>query len=325
LDISSLVPTVHELFSAGLAKSTQRTYKSGSKRYVDFCNKYTLTPFPISESTLTYFVAFLYNEGLSAGTVKSYMSAARYTQIAMGFGDPDVGGMAQLEFVLKGLKRKTAVGGRQSRLPITPDILRALRKVWESDADRDKATMLWAAVTMCFFGFLRSGEVVVPTDDQYDETVHLSYGDVRVNNTANPQYLEVKIKASKTDPFRKGVTVYLGRTDSDLCPVAAILAYMVQRGAERGPFFWFTKRRFLTRERLVSAMRAALQQAGISPQKYAGHSFRIGAATTAARCGLPDSLIKTLGRWESAAYMVYIRTPKETLCSVANSLCQLKE
>jgi len=274
----------------------------------------------MSESVLMYFVAFLYKEGLSAGTVKSYLAAARHAQISLGLGDPNVAGMPQLEFVIKGLKKKVAAGQRQARLPITPDILRALRKVWEADADRAGATMLWAAACMCFFGFLRSGEIVVPKDNEYDETVHLSYGDVKVDSTVNPSYLEVRIKASKTDPFRKGVTVYLGRTNGDLCPVSAILAYMVQRGPEKGPFFWFTKSRFLTRERLVAAMRAALQQTGIDARKYAGHSFRIGAATTAAQCGLPDSLIKTLGRWESAAYTVYIRTPKEKLCSVAGSL-----
>jgi len=69
---------------------------------------------------------------------------------------------------------------------------------------------------------------------------------VRINSTVNPQYLEVRIKASKTDPFRKGMTVYLGRIDGDLCPVSVILAYMVLRGQEKGPFFWFTKERFLT-------------------------------------------------------------------------------
>ena len=36
LDISNLVPIVRELFSAGIAKSTQITYKSGSKWYVIF-------------------------------------------------------------------------------------------------------------------------------------------------------------------------------------------------------------------------------------------------------------------------------------------------
>ncbi|XP_065884053.1 uncharacterized protein [Dysidea avara] len=258
----------------------------------------------MTELNLMYFVTFLYNEGFSADTVKSYLSAARYTQISLGFGDSSVAGMPKLELVIKGLKKRTATRQSHARLPVTPEILRALKKVWEDDANRKKAVMLWAAVCMCFFSFLHSGEVVVPTDSGYDKTVHLSYCDVRVDSTVNPQYLEVRIKVSKTDPFRKGVTVYLGRADGDRCPVSAVLAYMVQRGPDKGPFFWFTKDRFLTQEWLVTAMRAALGQAGLDSRKYAGHSFRIGAATTTARSSLLDSLIKTLGRWESAAYTV---------------------
>jgi len=34
---------------------------------------------------------------------------------------------------------------------------------------------------------------------------------------------------SKADPFRKGVVIYLGRTDNDLCPVGAIAAYLAVR------------------------------------------------------------------------------------------------
>ncbi|KAM9324294.1 uncharacterized protein PAF06_000315 [Gastrophryne carolinensis] len=37
------------------------------------------------------------------------------------------------------------------------------------------------------------------------------------------------------------------------------------------------------------------------------HSFRIGAATEAARLGLPVDLVKKLGRWESKRFMSYIR------------------
>ena len=49
-------------------------------------------------------------------------------------------------------------------------------------------------------------------------------------------------------------------------------------------------------------------------------SFCIGAATTAARCGIPDSTIKMFGQWESSAYMLYIRTPCETLASISKVL-----
>ncbi len=320
LDVSILVPTVQELFSSGLAASTQRAYRSGSNRYLTFCTKFKVSPFPVCERSLSFFVAFLYGEGLMAGTVKCYLSAVRHTQIALGLGDPHVSAMPQLEYVIKGLKKKTAGRSSRDRRPITPPILRQLKRVWESAADQFNAAMLWAASCMCFFGFLRSGEVVVPSDSGFDATVHLAYGDVKLDNVASPRYLVVQIKASKTDPFRKGVSIYLGRTDADLCPVAAVLSYMVQRGSSQGPFFRFSDGRSLTRDRFVAAVRSTLQAAGIPSAHYAGHSFRIGAATTAALCGVQDSLIKTLGRWESAAYTLYIRTPPETLCAVSRSL-----
>ena len=173
---------------------------------------------------------------------------------------------------------------------------------------------------MCFFGFLRTGEVVTPSDSSFDSSTNLAYGDVCVDNVVAPRYLEVKIKASKTDPFRRGVSVYIGVAAGDLCPVAAILDYMVRRGPAAGPFFLSQNGKFLTRDRFVTAMREALTLAGFDPTLYAGHSFRIGAATTAAQRGLPDSLIKTLGRWQSSAYTVYIRTPRDTLCAVARLL-----
>jgi len=64
-----------------------------------------------------------------------------------------------------------------------------------------------------------------------------------------------------------------------------------------GPFLWYSKDYFLMRELLVVAMRITLDSAGINSQKYASHSFRI--YNCAMWVILPNSLIKTLGRWEN--------------------------
>jgi hypothetical protein len=276
----------------------------------------------VTEQVLAAFVAHLYTEKLAANTVKNYLAAVRHAQISLGMGDPQMGNMPRLEYVVKGLKRRVMPAQNRQRLPITPEILGQLKRVWQVGTDRRDMAMLWAAATMCFFGFLRLGEVVVPSDTGFDSSRHLTYTDVKVDSQAAPRYLEVRIKVSKTDPFRKGVSVFLGWTGGELCPVAAVLDYMVRRGPGDGPLFSFSDGRPLTRERFVTALRKALDQAGLNAAVYAGHSFRIGAATTAARKGIQDSLIKTLGRWESAAYTVYIRTPRETLCGVARSLTQ---
>ena len=104
-------------------------------------------------------------------------------------------------------------------------------------ADQYNAAVFWAASCMCFFGFLRMGEVVTPTTSSYDPAIHLCFGDVKVDNYKNPQFLEVRIKVSKPYPFRLGVSVYLGIKSSSLCPVAAVLHYMVQHGNKPGLSF----------------------------------------------------------------------------------------
>ena len=174
---------------------------------------------------------------------------------------------------------------------------------------------------MLFYGFLRSGEVVVASATAFDPSADPSYGDVAVDNVASPHFLSVRIKTSKTDPFREGVTVYLGVTGCSLCPVAAILSYMVLRGGDSGPFFFlFENDDYLTRDRFVRDLRSALSAVGCRPQDYACHSFRIGVATAAARAGVADSLIQTLGRWQSSAFQLYICTPWDTLCAVSRTL-----
>ena len=69
----------------------------------------------------------------------------------------------------------------------------------------------------------------------------------------------------------------------------------------------------------MDELRKVLSSAGLEAKGYAGHSFQIGAATTAAACGFGDSTIQMLGRWSSAAYLTYIKTPRNQLaiCSAA--------
>lgn len=319
MDLSKLEDTVHNLYQAGLAPSTIKAYASGKRRYLDFCKRLVASPLPASEQQLCYFVAFLSEEDLKHQTIKSYLSAVRHLQISHGMGELNMGAMPRLELVVRGLKRRQASLQTKPRLPITPSILLKIRTAWDGSSEWDKI-MLWAAMCICFFGFLRCGEVVVPGELNFDPSQHLTFADIAVDNVSHPTFMKVGIKQSKTDPFRKGTEIIIGRTGGALCPVAATLSYMVLRGPGSGPFFMFRDGRPLTRQRFVTALRDILQQVGIDSSKYSGHSFRIGAATTAAARGIQDSLIKTMGRWESAAYQLYVRTPQAQLVAVSATL-----
>ncbi len=246
-------------FLNGLAESTRKTYDSAKKRYREFCTSKQFCLLPASESQLCQFVSQLANDHLSHTTIKCYLAAVRHAHIEGGVGDPKICGMARLEQVLKGIKSvqcRTRPPNRPTRLPITPDLLRKMKQSWQVRVGpRRDSAMLWAAATLCFFGFFRSGEITVLSESAFDEGAHLTFKDVTVDCMEEPKLLRVKLKTSKTDPFRVGVEIFVGRTDNELCPVAAVLAYMAMRGSGPGPLFKFCDGSPLTRAKLVAEVR----------------------------------------------------------------------
>lgn len=305
-----------KFFSKGLAESTQRTYRSGQNKFIKFCEAGGFQAVPASEVVLCRFVAHTAEMGLRYRTIKVYLSAVRFLHIAEGKKDPFEPELARLQYTLQGFRRAEAEKGleKRERRPISPEILRKMKAVWERERPPG-ATMLWAA---CCLG---SGEMTVNPDGSYDPGCHLTATDIAVDNPADPGVMRVHIKQSKTDPFRRGIHLFIGRTHSDICPVTAMLNYLVGRGKKEGPLFVFPEGAYLTRQRLVEEVRQALGKAGLDSSRYCGHSFRIGAATTAAKRGMEDSVIKTLGRWRSLAYLEYIRIPRDQLASYSRILC----
>ena len=101
--------------------------------------------------------------------------------------------------------------------------------------------------------------------------------------------------------------------------MVSLVNYLHLCGPGPGPLFLYQDGTPLSRSKLSAFLKSTLQSAGV-PGNFTGHSFRIGAATTAASRGIPDHLIKTMGRWSSEAHLLYVRTPVDTLLSVAGRL-----
>ena len=119
-------------------------------------------------------------------------------------------------------------------------------------------------------------------------------------------------------------TLFIGRTNSSICPVAALLAYLAIQPPSNGLLFVHDNGSPLTRAGLVSPVCAALSEGSVDLSRYTGHSFRIGAATAAAQEGLPGSMIQMLGRWRSSAFQRYIRMPASTLLSISHTLAHAR-
>ena len=66
-----------------------------------------------------------------------------------------------------------------------------------------------------------------------------------------------------------------------------------------------------TRSEAVAAVRLMVGSSGRDPMKFALHSGRIGGATQLAAPGLSDLQIQRAGRWNSRAFMTYVREAGE--------------
>ena len=237
--------------------------------------------------------------------------------------------MPHLHQILRGMKVTQGKQGRApcTRLPITLSILKKMKAIWRGQEVSlgFNNLMLWAAASTTFFSFCCSGEVTVQKEGAYNPQTHLSFGDIAVDNAKTPTIISLRLKKSKTDQARLGVKIFIGQTGDDLCPVTALLRYLAARGNSPGPLFRWKEGAPLSKTRFVEQVRSALTKARLPADKFAGHSFRIGAATTAAAAGLEDSVIQTLGHWKSTAYLLYVRMDPHRLASVPRSLanCQI--
>ena len=96
----------------------------------------------MEEKTVCCFIAALYLEGLAGSSVKSYLAAIHFSQIALGMGDPHMSDWPPLSYVVRGFKKKASQSRARNRLPITPSILKQLKLVWRKKEDTKDACML---------------------------------------------------------------------------------------------------------------------------------------------------------------------------------------
>lgn len=149
--------------------------------------------------------------------------------------------------------------------------------------------------------------------------------------------MEIKIRCSKTDVYRRGNIVYIAKTNSNLCPVQCLQDYLSLAGMQlNSDLFIFRSLRYFKKSNAHKLARSnkslsytcirelilnALKEVGEDPSKFGVHSLRSGGATAAANLDIPDRLFKAHGRWRSeTAKDGYIQDNIEKVLSVSKNL-----
>jgi hypothetical protein len=266
------------------------------------------------------FATYLHRvRAIASASVRNYLSGVRSLCVDAGhsiaaFTDPT------LVRLLVGMRKIEKDEGRASnprgpRLPITAWVLEKMIKALSSST-KDK--MLGAAWSAGMYGLMRGGEMTVKGSPSSRRYRLLRRDDVIWHD----DFVEIKLRASKTDYLRQGVTITLWRNDSSTCP------YFLLRNAwdaaisqePSAALFQDGRGKPLAYSALLRSIKTATRALGVDYKRYGCHSLRAGGATTLALLGYPDSTIKILGRWKSVAYQRYVRLGPKAFRSVSSDM-----
>ena len=210
-------------------------------------------------------------------------------------------------------------------MPITFTILQEICEALKKGIFGEQTDlMLHSLFLMAFFGFMRCAEFTVKS---FKDSSFIKMSDINMYKSLRKY--DVLLKASKCDPFNKGVTITIFDNDI-LRPVNIMQKYIDLRrnggATAQSPLFSDFpisqgKLEPLNRDRFVYYLRFVLSHLGYNDSDYCGHSFRIGAATSAGAAGVPDHIIQTLGRWSSDCYVRYIRTEASSIKKAQETMC----
>jgi integrase len=305
------------LIMSSLATSTMSGYAASQRRFFNFGTGHGVPDsemLPPSELTLIAFATFLFErEGASHGAVQRALCGVKSCCKFLGLS---VAGFAsaQLELLLRAMKKKRGPKKRPSRLPITIPILSAMITLLRK---RKSTVVLRAALAMGVYGLMRAGEFCFKKGGDV-----LARSDVRWF----PSKVVITLRESKTDVFREGVEIQLFKNDSHTCPYTLLRkawdraplkrpdAPLLQN-ADGSPFTYLV---------LQARLKAICKELGWRGSITA-HSLRIGGATSLAMLGYPASTIRTLGRWRSLSYQLYLRLQDSDFAGVSNAFGSMPE
>ena len=248
VNLSTLQERCVSFLLHGLATSTYKFYASAQRKCYKFCVQAGKlqangSPCPADEWTLCLSATFL-ADSLRAASIKVYLSAVHSLHIEYGFPDSFLN-FPRLQRVVRGIK--CLQGSASSEHP--PHYwFNYVGDFYSFDLALPDHCMFWAAFTLAYFGFLRASEFTVPSANSFPSSDHLTLQDLALDSLSSPQTLHVQINASKTDPFRKGTSIYIGLGKYPLCAIRAVVSYLTVSWDGPSPLFQLQSGQPLSRQ-----------------------------------------------------------------------------
>lgn len=273
-----------------LAPNSRRSYASNVRGFYRFCASHSLTPFPITRSTLSLYAAHWMLKGNKYSSFKGIRSSLKYQSFLLGHPWLDATDLEWMKKLCKGINRTIHHTPRRAA-PLTVDILFRMAAI----ADFSQLSHV-QFLTMAFVahdGLLRANELF-----------ELRLSDVTFHDDDS---ISLRIRRSKANQSGPAETVILVPSDA-LCGASTLQALWRRQDLSSIRRRYPNRRLFpVFKQAWVDYLRSLLTQLGLPAQDFTGHSFRSGGATDLWAADTPPRLIQLHGRWASDSFWLYIR------------------
>ena len=295
------------LVSQILSPSSTRTYSRAWDLFKEFSALFETGSKPLlpaSVSDMTLFVAFLDSKGLAPATTATYISAVAFQHKMAGLPDPTGA------FIIQKLLQATRYNriALDTRLPITePLLVQLCRASLVVTPDKFKQQLFNTMMVVAFWVFFRVGEIT--SKGKFPCRTDIKLTDLTFNRQRHGETVYATITLRWFKHHRGGEPWQVVMNESltrEICPVTALMAYLKSKCHTQGNLFTFVDGAPVQRSWFTGQLDRTVAFCGLDPTRYKAHSFRIGAATSAAARGMSDAQIRLAGRWKSDAFKKYI-------------------
>ena len=205
----------------------------------------------------------------------------------------------------------------KTKIPVTPAVmLLILHRLKEKKWPSVNKKLFWAIATTLFVGSFRVGEVLAIKSDKHIRGGSLLGENItRGSATINGQrksFIKVRLNNPKEDKARKGAEVELFSLDGIFFdPVHALNRWLEKSKLKlenSSPVFRWENGNNVTPQDFNRLLQDLLKEdLKYDDNTISSHSFRAGVASTMAKMGYSEEMIRLQGRWNSDAYLRYCR------------------
>ncbi|KIM86983.1 hypothetical protein PILCRDRAFT_47172, partial [Piloderma croceum F 1598] len=195
---------------------------------------------------------------------------------------------------------------RPKRAPVTINLMEQIFAKLNLEDPFDAA--VGSCFSTTFYTVARTGEFTVPSLNAFVSSSHVKPSDVSTRTDRNN--LEVTVfRLPKTKCAAQGEDIFWSEKNGTTDPKASLANHLrINSPPENGHLFAYrhgkghrslTKRAFLDRIQTIAV--------SIGEDNLKGHGIRIGATLEYLLRGVPFDVVKSLGRWASEAFVLYLR------------------